>query len=522
VLDELSLRVKRGAFLVPLLANACTGQIQIGTTQGTVDAGVDAAHKSDASDHDTGIAKRDAPVSEDASSGGATLLQSGAALILFGVTSDGYAVYAVDTSTPTLLAAPLGGGAPITIGTVASESCYLVIQGATVLIYDSITSTGGATLETWTSAGKLETISPSAFEYSATLSPDGKTLSYFDNFNPNESTADAYVVETGGSGKMLLHPQVPGVGVSPSCRAELGFAGAAIGLTYCSSTTPSLAGSVYTYTAPSYSEVDAVDGIYPYFVPNPVGTILLVESGTSGLELVPVAGGSATVVDPIGQVGIFTSDGSTLVYTTTTGELRSSPVATPSPTTLVSNAPILGMVDLSPDGKEALVYEQYNSSNYNHDLYAASASTPGSLLTLNAAETSSQLFGDTFTADSSSALFWSGVGGAYLGTLESSFGSGTPATLATASNTAWAATGSTVVFAANESTPPGSSIANVDIERMVLGTKPSSSAVLAKSVNGSSGTYAPFFLNPARDAVVFTANAGNGLAGGLYVKSLSP
>src|SRR6202034_3035912 len=158
----------------------------------------------------------------------------------------------------------------------------------------------------------------------------------------------------------------------------------------------------------------------------------------------------------------------------------------------------------------------FDSTTRLFDLYAASTSAPGTLVPLNTSNTTDALYGNTFTGDSSHIFFYTAVNpSSFLGTLQGSAASSAsqqPTVLGTTSNTAWAVGKTSVAFADNITTPPGSSLNSVDIEVVDLaGTgKPTR---VATGANATS-SYASFFVNPAGDAVVYTINATGGVAPG--------
>src|ERR1019366_1998081 len=123
-------------------------------------------------------------------------------------------------------------------------------------------------------------------------------------------TADAYAAGVDGSGASLLQLGVAGLGNSSMCYVDLAFEGDSVVLGYCAPSTTS--GDVITFARPSWAKTTVAAGLYPYFVPDPPGTNLLIASA-AGLQVFPVAGGAPTTIDANGQSGVFTSDGASVV-----------------------------------------------------------------------------------------------------------------------------------------------------------------------------------------------------------------
>jgi hypothetical protein len=85
----------------------------------------------------------------------------------------------------------------------------------------------------------------------------------------------------------------------------------------------------------------------------PSGSTVVVVDSTNGLYALPISGGAPTTIDPTASYQgnppfALTPDGQSVVYGTTSGVLRLSTIASPSPTSL----DVAGHPDtVSPDGK---------------------------------------------------------------------------------------------------------------------------------------------------------------------------
>ena len=362
-----------------------------------------------------------------------------------------------------------------------------------------------------------------AYVYELNLDSTFEYITYFGNFDPTAMTADAYVANIDGTGATLLHSGVPGLGEGSTCYPEIAFAGPSPVLAYC--TTPPTMGDIYSFGAPSWAPTTLGSGVYPYFVPDPAGANLMFLS-SAGMQVIPVSGGAPTMIDAAGQNGVFTSDGAELVYVTSGGGLFRSPIASPSPTMLVSSG-LEGIVALSPDDSTALVYKSYDQSTYTSDLYAASAVTSGALTTLSMATTAavggvingSVVYGSSFTGDSSHALFYTGVSTAsypYLGTVQSgALGATSPATLGQNSNTVFASGKTKAVFEDNFALPSGSIVATFDIKSVDTASGGTPTVVVSQANAGP--YYGSFFLSPDGTKVVYTQNGTGTSSEGVFV-----
>ena len=85
----------------------------------------------------------------DSSTPGSTQIASGKDYVLWGVTSDGYAIYATASlTTTTVYAVSLDGGTPIMIDTLTSDYSEVLTAGNVVVVLNDVTNSGQGTLET--------------------------------------------------------------------------------------------------------------------------------------------------------------------------------------------------------------------------------------------------------------------------------------------------------------------------------------------------------------------------------------
>jgi hypothetical protein len=550
-LDACSLSV--AVALLPLAGLACSGGETLnpqdsglhedaepveGGVEPHPDAGlVDASHPIDAASPSDA-----APASDAHDAGGVSLVVTGEDLYVWGVTGDGYAIYSTYVgSTATFYAVSLAGGAPTTIAQTSSAYAFVTVQGNIVFAATNPDGYYVGPLTVWSSAGGPHQVSSSSF-YMAGASKDSAHVVYLDNVTEPATDAgvaivgDLYGANADGTGATLLASGVSGFysGGQTDCYSYFTFAGSFAVLEACNAGGDGTQ-TVSSYQAPGWTSSQLSTGAYAVWGFDNADTQALVSSST-GLQVVQLAGGSATTIDATGQSAVFTSDGKNVVYATSTGVLARSPVASPAPQQLVASG-VEGVFTLSPDDQTALLYESYDSQTGLTDLYGASASMPGTATALVSAQNagiaglSSYMTGSNFTVDSSHALFWSGVvvptgneSFAVLGSLESgaTTGAGSPAQLAMNSSAAFAAGGSTVVFMGNYA-QVGNTQATIDIEWVDT----AKSAAPITIVKGAGPT---FFLTPAKDRVVYAAtlpgdagsggDAATGVAVGLYTTPL--
>jgi hypothetical protein len=394
-----------------------------------------------------------------------------------------------------------------------------------VLVLNGVSGSGAGTVSSWTSASGFHSLSTTAYAYVVGLSSDSQFITYTNNYDASAATADVYVAKNDGTGATLLATTVPGLNANSMCYPEVAFAGEAVVLSYCTSTGQVPTGNIESFARPSWAMTTLESSVYPYFQPDKAGVNLLINT-TSGLQVIPTAGGSATTIDPSGQGGTFTSDGADVVYVSSSGALMRSSVKAPAPTMLVAGG-LEGLYGLSPDDSTALVYKGYDNTTYLTDLYAASATKSGELTTLSAAQTATvgggQLaYGSPFTGDSSHVLYYSTfstMSYPYMGTLKTSAVSGGAATmLGQNTNTVFASGMTKAVFEDNFARVTGSQVAAVDIRS--VDTSGAGPAVLVVSQANAGQYYGSFFLSPDQTKIVYAENGTKTGQAGVFITAV--
>jgi len=459
---------------------------------------------------DSGIVPDDAPagcapVTEpDAASAGTpvgTLLAPGNALSARGVTSDSYEIFSDDAALQ-LYAVPIAGGPPQPIVALGSKF-WVTVVGQVVFAWSNVTSANVGALTVWSSSKGPHAIAPASFGILGASSSDGSQILYVANVDAGGDTGDVYVSGTDGSSatKLLGGQQLGG------CYPQLGFVGSYAVASHCDvargagpSTTMS------SFKSPGWARIDLVTDAENQWSADTAGTMILVSTG-GGILTVPVGGGAPKTIDSTGFLGQLIAGGKTAIYSTTSGVLRSSPTATPSPMTLASS--VGGFYDVSPDQSKVLYYA--NSSSAGTDAYLAAATTPGSGHALTTA-TDVVVNGDAFTADSTYALYSTSMDMCTGASAFSAFSvSGSAAVVLGHSVWGdWAATGAKVIFNDNYTATGGPRFGRADLESVNLATGSTPSRIVA-------GADAVVDLTPARDQIIYSWSLVPGALAGLYV-----
>jgi hypothetical protein len=436
-------------------------------------------------------------------------------------------------------------GAPISIAPV-DASAIVIVEHDVVLAWSGFNFISGVgSLVMWTSAGGMHMLSTASVPGSMNITPFGTTLMtsptqpaisagvsadssyvlFLDNADPeNSGTADVYQAATSTGTKAAVQ-----MGISISfAYPSLGFAGdppnpisavvaaSAAGIEY----------GIRTFSVPSWTASQTIPATTTWvWSSNSAGTKLLafpsaVDGGAGGAVVFPLEpdGGSPTPIDPTGQFGTMTPDGTHVIYGGSAGGLSISPTTSASPSVLVTPpaSPIEGILALAPSAESVLFYETEDSSDDGAtDLYAASATASGPITTLSSATTAGLVSpGDAFTADSSHALYFTDytppnppfqtgpTNGTYTAAVTGSDG-GAALALGQKAVMGWATSGAKVVFTANLAT------ATADLEAIDL-----SSATMPTTLVPSVSPYV--FLSPSKTLIVYSWNVSPTIAG-IYV-----
>jgi hypothetical protein len=394
---------------------------------------------------------------------------------IVGVTTDDFVVY-LDSSTvtPTVYAISLAAGSkPITIG-LADQNDNVVVAGKVVLFEGNGNKNGVGQLSVWTSAASaasvISTASCSSTPQSGlyAVSADSKYVLFFDDSDTSCITGTLTVVGADGSGKAALDPSVDLAG--NYCSLMLAFAGDHAVAGYCvtsadagavidaslpgGNTTINVA-TVSAFGPPSWTPEPLLVGAQPSVTTDSSGTRVILV-GPNGTTMYPLDGGAPVTIDPNGALGAVTNtpgfladDGGVLVYTTTAQALeRAATTQSPAPTQLGNAGTFSDILSISPNQGWAI--GTLNTYDYPAiDLYLVSIATPGAVTTLSATATAT-IYGDSFTADSSRALYLTAINSNGSGTLNAlPVAGGTPMILNAAALADFATSGTNVVIDGN-------------------------------------------------------------------------
>jgi hypothetical protein len=481
------------------------------------DAGALEASPREAAAPEGGDASNAVDGGRDASSPAPTLLQAGAGFTLWGLTADGYALY---STSATFYAAPIGGGAAMNIAPNSSISGAFTIGNLAILMTNLDPSTGVISLTVWSSAAGAHKLSAASSYYALMVSPDSRYVAFLDQVDSSGETGSLVVAMADGTGATTLVQGIGGIATG-TCTPELAFTGSQLVASYCSGADAGAGpATLSTFSESSWTRSDLLTTLSGGYTLDGAGTQALVTSAL-GLQVVPLAGATVTTIDAHGTGGVFTSDGQNVLYTTSASSLVRASVANPAPVTLVPSG-VGGIYDLSPDDQFVLAYQNYNTLTGLSDLYLASATTPGSLVTLSSAQTAAVVQttpsrrGSGFTSDSSRVLFLTDVTpGTYMapteGTLDVTTSKGSTPSAALGQNalpSAWTWGSSKVIFATNAVTLSGISGTTVDIDWVDTSTSGAPTRLVGQATVGSPFAGAPFFLSPAQNRIVYTSTSG--------------
>jgi hypothetical protein len=481
-----------------------------------------------------------------------------------GVTNDGYAIYTDTASGMTYAVSVAGGGAPIPVGMVNRDNSLLYVSGHVVYIATRAgTGMTVGSLSVWTVASGSITLSTGAYlpladpAWLASVSSDGSYIAYLDEATTTSATLT--VARTDGTGKVAL---VSNVALQGGCNASARFSGPNVVASYCIAATadagsppaggveggaldaqavdagdaaPTPAGAssdaaaagansadaglaesgaqvngalatIASFIGPTFATTPIATNVSPTFAVDAAGTQVLVSS-PSGLWVYPLAGGGPrTLVDAAGASGLFTKDGKSVLYTTSSGALKRAPIGAGPPIALVASG--LSVIRaVSPD--QAWILASNKTMGNRYDLYVASATAPG-MATALATMPTSALFGDAFTLDSSHALFFANVMSDGTGDFYAGASTGAPTKVTSNAWQEYATSGSRGLVNDNYNASGGSSGNGIaDIEAFDA-TNPT---VLKTLVNAAD---ANFYPTPARDAIVYSWSCAQSARAGLW------
>ena len=439
----------------------------------------------------------------DAAAPSGTQLQAGDALSIRGVTSDGYVIYS-DDAARSLHAIPITGGSVTDLGALG-DKFWVVVSGKIVFVWSNVTGANVGALSTWSAATGVHAVASASLGLAASSSPDH--IVYVDHASASADKGDIYLAAVDGSGSKNL---VTGAFLA-GCAPELGFVGSYAMASHCDSAvgaTPMA--TISSFTLDTATRADLATSAENYWASSGTSDVLVSKDGV-GVDVVPVAGGSPTLIDASGFFGVLAAGGNVALYGTKSGELRRSPVVSPSPSTLISSG-FGGFWAMSPDEQWTLYFSRIGGAG--GDIYMASTMTPGTPVVLSSSQTGI-LRGDAFTANTSHVVYSTGfdpcTGSATLDAI--AVGGGSPRALGNQSWMNRSIGGSKVVFTDGFVATTDSRFGRADVEYADLAQSDAPTRLVdrADAVIG---------ISPAGDQLVYVWSARAGSLAGLYVTAI--
>jgi len=333
-----------------------------------------------------------------------TLLAPGAALQLWGVTSDGYAIYS--DLNGVLWAAPIAGGAPQSITNHLGASPNAWMAGTHVIVWLDVTtvpSTGRqlSKFGVWSAAGGYHEAPGAGVYGEIALSPDGSSALYTANIDSNGQVGDVVASATTFTAAPTTLFSSIDVDITGGCPPLLAFAGAGAGTGVLAACTQSSTATLYRVDPAAWTTTQLMTNLFPWMVYLQGTTIFAVDLDGNGM-IVPLGGAAPVPIDTNVYFGIVYPDQSHVVYALKDGTFKTAPVAGGSSVTLVESVDAgLGVTGafaaFSPDGKHLLTSR--NRSEFA-DLYVVDLTAPNQ--TPIAIDTSTNvpfLYGYAWSAD---------------------------------------------------------------------------------------------------------------------------
>lgn len=395
-------------------------------------------------------------------------------LTLFGVTSDDYILYYDANATDvTLLAVSFAGGQPMTVATKV-DLAGSGVEGKVVFAWHDTDPNGVGPLAVWTASSAAHDVAQRSAGGFGAASTDGATVALIGNVDGNDAMGDLMTVKVDGTSPQTL---VAGVDIGAvGCAANIDYVGARVVAATCPAGVTMATVSTFDATG---KKTDLQAMAQPLWWADPSGTTILTVDGTNVGRAFPIAGGAATVDSLTDFSDGRMLDGGAVIYTTSAGALTRGGAGAGS---LVASG-VIDLYGVSPDGKWVMYYTQSDNSGLFTDLQLISSATGGQPLALltSATGTSGGVFGNSFTADSSNALFFGSVDSTnFVGTLYAQpVAGGAQTTLATSSAVVHQAGGNRIAFDQNFAPDPNGSGVGDILSKSLAGS--TAAALLATS-----------------------------------------
>jgi len=470
----------------------------------TIDSSTSDSSTVDSSVADSALADSASGDTSDETGSTTTRLVSGT-VTLHGVTTDGYVVYSDSASTTYAVA--LTGGTPQTIGTSTTR---VLLSGKAAFAWSTLDGYGFGSLRVWTAVNGAKAIATKSLApsstaayafYVAAASADGQYAMYTDGGVGGVSDkADVKLVKTDGTGVKTVFTQYvvydgSTAALNDYCAPYLGWVGTRFVTSHCTPVSSTVSFDASSIDPAVGTATSLGTSLGNYWAADDAGTKVALITSAGSLRLLPIAGGTAMVVDSGVASAMFTHDGTYVLYRTSLNALKRSPTASASPSTLVSSGVATILSGVSPNDKFVLYSSATTAGAYNVRLASTTTAGTGTVLY---ATSGGDVYGDAFTADSSHALYYQSVV-SEVGTLTAQpTAGGSGITLGTSAWINWATTGSKVVWNDGYSSTTG---------RATIRTRDLSS-LTGTIVTIAADADRNFVLTPGKDRVVYTLSGG--------------
>jgi hypothetical protein len=367
-----------------------------------------------------------------------TKLTSGA-YVLVGMTTDGQVVGEDTANKNALTAISIAGGKPQIIEATASS---FSMHGKAVFVWESIDQTSGVGVgNVWqASIGGKQAFPNGAASIAGLvdISPDGGWLYYSGNALSDGTATDVYVAKGDGSSSIKFGTQVATdpTGKAMTCSSYGRFTTASNKLVFLACGAGAgdgdagMAGNALWLVDPTTGKTTTIaNNVGNWFQLDPMDKAVVAPDPTDTMYIYQLSGGPGQKVDDGVKDAAFLPDGTAVVYRTGAGALkRAASSGAPAPTTLqASNVNVIQrwfytqtyLPCFSADSKWLVVSNSFDGQT-GGDLEMVSTSSMAAPTTLVAPGKNGFIFGDPFTTDSSTAVYYSGTvnvgGNALVGT----------------------------------------------------------------------------------------------------------
>ena len=441
-----------------------------------------------------------------------------------GMTTDDHFIAIDDAGNA--VAIPVAGGAPIKI-TDSAATTNVRVEGKTVLVWKGVNKTTSVgTLIAWTKANGAKTLTTASILGEASASDDGTLVAYADNARSAGKVFDYSISKTDGTGvqKAVITNVMED---ATKCAPQTGFAGTKAVVAWCLSDVGGDAGvdagldvgldggdaGGPTAIPAKVSSIDGSGAVVtlksdavPSFRASKDGTKISVLTNAGAFSVITLGGAETPIATGV-TFGDLLPEGNTVVYVDSTKAFFKATVgAAPAPVKLADG--VVVFYNPVPGATHVFYGTKNDTKNNLSDLFMVSLAG-GTATTLSAAVTAT-FFGDSFSADGSLVLFYSGVA-AGIGNLQwvDKAAPAAPKTIAPGVWVSYSPKGTQVVYNDAYSPGAGSESGTADL-KLILDAKAGGPKLIATQAD------ADFYMTTARDKIVYSTADASVKKPGLY------